>query len=114
MEAAALRVRIEDIGSCPQYQLTFVRLADINMDSSTHNYGIEHLFKQWTDKRLQWSTLDWNGESCETCQYRGMSRCYQAYLSCGYASLCGMDTLHFIVPDIKSCHFGALDDIDPK
>ena len=62
MKTAALCIGIEGVGACPHHQFTFVGLADINMNSAAHHYGIEHLFKQWTDQCLQWPALDWNGE----------------------------------------------------
>src|SRR5882672_303038 len=114
MEAAALCVGVEGVGACPHHQLTLVGLADINMDSAAHNDGVKHLFKQWTDQRLQWPALDWNGESGEIGQQRGMTGCNETHLAGSDGALGGVYALDLIVPDVKACHFGALDDIHPK
>ena len=114
MEAAALCVGVEGVGACPHHQLTLVGLADINMNSAAHDHGVEHLFKQWTDQRLQWPALDWNGESGEIGQQRGMTGCNEAHLAGSDGALGGVYALDLIVPDVKACHFGALDDIHPK
>src|SRR4051794_18836220 len=38
----------------------------------------------------------------------------KTYLSGSDVALAGMNAMNFIVPDIKACHFAALNDIHPK
>src|SRR4051794_3237659 len=84
------------------------------MNGAAHHHGVEHLFKQWADQRLQWLALDWNGESRETGQQRGMTGRNEAHLAGSNGALGGVYALYLIVSDIKPCDFGALDDIDPQ
>ena len=43
-----------------------------------------------------------------------MPRCNESYLSGSDSALGGMNTMNFIVPDVKACYFSALDDVYPK
>ena len=45
VEAATLCVGVKDISTCSHHQFTFVGLTNINMDSTTHDHSVEHLFK---------------------------------------------------------------------
>ena len=78
MEATALCIGVESVGACSHHQLTLVGLADIHMNSAAHHHGVEHLFQQWTDQRLQWPALDRNGEPGEIGQQRRMTGRQQA------------------------------------
>src|SRR4029453_13173622 len=55
-----------------------------------------------------------NGEPGEIGQQRGMTCSNESYLAGCNGALAGIYPLDSIVPDVKTCHFDALDDIHPK